>query len=171
MVEYLTSLNEAIRSTNWAQIDNLSQTLGRVRTEGHTLFVGGNGGSHAVAIHWGVDLPKVARIDTITLGANPSLMTALANDLDYQVGLSTELTLRARQGDVFVALSCSGRSNNIVAAIKGARKLWMPTFLITGMTAPEYPEVCVIRIMSDNYGVLEDVFSAIGHQLAQDLST
>lgn len=171
MVSYITDMLTALRGTNWAQLDGLIDEVRQVRRAGHTIFVCGNGGSHAVAIHWGVDLPKLGNVKVYTLGTNPALATAIANDLDYQVGLSTELALRARQGDVLVALSCSGRSRNIVAALREAQKIRMPAYLITGIHGPELPAVRTVRIFADDYGILEDCFSAVGHWITRELVT
>jgi phosphoheptose isomerase len=169
MISYLTELQQAIKSTNFAQLDTLLNEIKRARTVGNCLFVCGNGGSHAVAEHWGVDLLKVGDVNVHTLGTNQAVLTAYANDLDYEVGLSTELAQRAQPNDVLVCLSCSGSSRNIVAALREARKLRMPSFLLTGLRGPEYPEATVIRTSSYDYGILEDVFSAVGHWLTREL--
>lgn len=170
MVKYLDELVTTISGTDWTAIDRLEKHLLMIRAAGRTLFVCGNGGSHAVATHWAVDLMKVAKLEVHALGTNQALLTALANDADYEVGLSTELSMRAHPGDVLVVLSCSGRSRNIVATLGEAKKLRMPAFMITSTTAPEFLEVNTIRIASKDYGILEDVFQAIGHHLTQVMS-
>lgn len=170
MDSYLSDLVNAIKGTNFAAIDSLCKHLRDQRKYHNTLFVCGNGGSHAVAEHWGVDLIKAAGLHTHTLGANPALSTALANDSDYSVGFSTELAMRASQMDTLVALSCSGTSRNIASVLNEAHKLKMPAFLITGLRAPEYDGVRVIHVFSHDYGILEDVFMAIGHYLTRALA-
>lgn len=171
MINYLHDITEAIRGTNWAQIDALGRALKDVRALGRTAFVCGNGGSHAVALHWGVDLVKVAHVNVYTLGTNMSLASALSNDLDYSVALSTEMVTRANPEDVVIALSCSGTSSNIKSVLHEARKLHIESYLLTGMKAPEYDRVRHIRVASVHYDILEDVFSAIGHYLTRELST
>ena len=170
MVSYLDELVNAIKGTNWASIDRLMDQLKQTRAVGRTLFVCGNGGSHAVAIHWAVDLMKVANLEVHALGTNHALLTALANDIDYEAGLSTELSMRAHPGDILVALSCSGRSRNIVSTLGASKKLRMPTYMLTGLKAPEFAEVHTIRIQSMDYGILEDVFSAVGHYITREMS-
>ena len=170
MLTYLNELQLAIKSTNFGQLDELADRVKRCRAEGRKLFVCGNGGSYAVAEHWGVDLFKAAHMDVYTLGTNQALLTALANDLDYEVGLSTELSMRAQPLDILVCLSCSGTSRNITAALRESRKLSMHSYLITGFKAPEYPQTHVIRVGTMDYGILEDVFSAIGHWLTRELT-
>lgn len=170
MVSYLNHMSDAIRATNWSQIDALARSLKEVRAKGRKVYTCGNGGSHAVALHWGVDLPKVAHVNLVTLGTNMSLSSALSNDLDYEMSLSTELAIRADVGDVVIAMSCSGTSANISYLLREAGKMRLETFLITGANAPVYPLVKEIRVRATDYGILEDVFSAIGHYLTQELS-
>lgn len=171
MLSYLNDLIEAVKQLNFHQIEELAEHLRYQRAMGHRVYVCGNGGSHAVAIHWGVDLAKIGKVDINTLGTNQALLTAVSNDLDYSVALSTELVLRAQAGkDTLICLSCSGRSTNIRAALTEAQKLLMPTYLITGYQAPEYYAARTIRVMSKDYGILEDVFSAINHWLTKELA-
>lgn len=171
MLTYLNDLTTAIKATSWVKLEGLSNELKRQRAEGRRVFVCGNGGSYAVATHWGVDLAKVGRLEIHTLGTNMAYLTAYANDVGYEVGLSTELSLRARPGDLVVALSCSGRSRNIVAVLGEAKKLQLAIYMITGSLAPVFDGVREIRIASNDYGILEDVFSAIGHWLTRELAT
>ena len=169
---YLSELHLAITETDWRNMDELSNVLFRVRLTDNTLFVCGNGGSFAVAMHWGVDLPKVCNINVVTLGMNPSLLTALSNDDDYSQALATELLIRARPGDALVALSVSGGSSNIRAVLNAAERLNMERFLLTGKYDPKkvtYPGTLHVRVASEDYGVVEDVFSAIGHGLTRKL--
>ena len=171
MITYLNDIQIALRGMNAEPLAELARQLQDLRIHSRTLFVCGNGGSHSVAEHWGVDLMKAGRLETHTLGTNLALLTALSNDLDYTVGLSTELSMRAQPNDMLVCLSCSGKSRNIASTLNEARKLRMHATLITGLKAPEYPEAKVIRVFSTDYGVLEDVFSMIGHWLTRELSS
>lgn len=169
MDKYLDEVVAAINALPDASVDMLQQELARVRRTHNRVFICGNGGSQAVAVHWGVDLIKVCGIDIYTLGTNQALHTALANDLDYDVGLSTELSMRAQPGDVLIALSCSGRSTNIVSVLGQAKRLDIVHYLITGAKAPTYLGTRMIQVASNDYGVLEDVFSMIGHVLTRRL--
>lgn len=171
MISYLTALSEAIRSTSFAQLDTLLQDLKYVRDNKNVVFIAGNGGSYSVAEHWGVDLAKAACVRARTLGTNPAFLTAMSNDEDYSLGFSTELSLHLEPGDLVVCLSCSGTSNNIAAVLREVAKAKnVRGYLITGPRAPEYPRTKTIRVMSDDYGILEDVFSAIGHWLTRELA-
>lgn len=169
MIRYLNSMTEAVKATDWTLLGRLLETLKNVRAKSRSLYVCGNGGSHAVALHWGVDLLKVAHIDVHTLGTNAALSSALSNDLEYGLMLSEELIARVRPGDVLVAMSCSGVSNNIKEVLQSATRIHMRSYLLTGANPSDHPGTHILRVQSRDYGVLEDVFSAIGHHLTREL--
>lgn len=170
MVEYLSELQTAINGMDLTQLGALAVRLRQKQLAGQKLFVCGNGGSHSVAEHWGVDLIKAGHLETVTLGTNPALSTAIANDHSYEIGLSTELLMRATSADLVVCLSCSGRSRNILSVLREAEKLQMEAYLITSYTAPQPVQATTIRIPTKDYGVLEDIFGIIGHWLTRELS-
>lgn len=171
MVEYLNELTLAAQQLDLPWLDLLAIHLKNQRSLDHRIFVCGNGGSRSVAEHWGVDLAKVGHLDIYALGTNTALLTAIANDDGYDAGLSTELILRAHAyRDTLICLSCSGRSHNIQSVLAEARKLQLTTYLITGVMAPDYPQVRTLRVLSRDYGVLEDVFGMINHWLARELA-
>lgn len=169
MDNYIKRMSTASEATDWKYLEILKEELRRVKQSGNTLFVAGNGGSFAVAMHWGVDFPKFTRLKTHTLGMNPALFTALSNDIGYETAFAEELSQLAVPGDVFVALSCSGRSPNIVGALGVGKLCNIPIYMITGALAPVFTNITTIRVFSEDYGVLEDIFSAIGHWLSQEL--
>lgn len=96
-------------------------TVARLR-QGGRIFLMGNGGSAADAIHWAGEL--VGRfalerrgIPAIALGTDPAVMTAVANDYDFTAVFARQLECLVRQGDIIFALSTSGRSPNIIRAL------------------------------------------------------
>jgi D-sedoheptulose 7-phosphate isomerase len=98
------------------------------------------------------------------------LLTAWANDNGYANVFSEELLRVARTGDILVCLSCSGTSPNILAVLHQAWKLQMPRVLLTGQSYLEVTPVdIVIQVQSGEYGVIEDVHSAIGHWLTKEI--
>jgi len=149
---------------------DLAPLLPFVRGCTGVLWLCGNGGSFATAQHWACDLTKHAGVCAQALGSNGALLTALANDHGYDRIFADELGQRRDDGDRLICLSCSGRSENIVQAIGQARRLGMALLLITGQDAPTYAETPAIRIPSNDYGVIEDCFSAIGHWLTKELT-
>lgn len=132
-----------------------------------TLWLCGNGGSAAVAQHWACDLSKAAGRRVQALGSNPAVLTAWANDVDYENVFVAELHKLARDGDRLIALSCSGTSANIRRVLNEAYARRIPAALVTA--GPEPAGVLTVHIPSDDYGIIEDCFAAIGHWLTQEL--
>lgn len=132
-----------------------------------TLYVAGNGGSYAVALHWACDLQKAANRRCVALGANASLLTAYANDDGYAKAYAEELRRICRAGDRLVLLSCSGTSANIEALRDVAYPRQIETALITSdcYTGRD----ALVRIPSDDYGIIEDCFAALGHWLTGEV--
>lgn len=92
------------------------------------VYLVGNGGSYANAMHIQNDLESVGvRAHTL----NPASLTRTANDKDYEYIFADWLSLHADPGDVLIALSGSGRSRNILAALAAGEMLGMKIFLIT----------------------------------------
>jgi D-sedoheptulose 7-phosphate isomerase len=101
--------------------DVVRETARRIRAGGR-IFLMGNGGSAADAIHWAGEL--VGRftlerpgIPAVALGTDPAIMTAVANDYDFSMVFARQLECHAGQQDVVFALSTSGRSPNIIRAL------------------------------------------------------
>jgi len=90
------------------------------RAERRRLFLIGNGASASMASHIGADLCKNGGIPT-DMFTDPSLLTAIANDLGTEHLFSLPLQQRSASGDVLIAVSSSGSSPNIIKAVEVAR--------------------------------------------------
>ena len=108
---------------------------------GGKLILFGNGGSATDANDWALDSispPAGMRpIPAISLSAEPAVVTALANDLGPDVVFLRQLIAHARPGDVAVAISTSGGSRNILAALEEARKRQLMTVALLGYDGGE----------------------------------
>jgi D-sedoheptulose 7-phosphate isomerase len=112
----------------------------RVRTcfsEGRKLLICGNGGSAADAQHFAAEFVNRMRMDSpawpaIALTTDTSALTAIANDAAYEGVFSRQVEALGRPGDVLIALSTSGGSANVLAAITAGRRLGMVTVGFTG---------------------------------------
>lgn len=96
--------------------------LVRASDAGGTLFLIGNGGSAGTASHLAADFWKLAGMRAMAFN-DPSLLTCLGNDLGFERVFDAPLRMFARPGDVVIAISCSGRSPNVVEAVGAAREL------------------------------------------------
>lgn len=163
-MNYFHELQKAL-----SQIDP-SPLLDFIRACQGTLWLAGNGGSASTAQHWACDLSKAAGRRVQTLGSNPAVLTAWANDVSYRMALARELQSLARPGDSLLAISCSGASNNLWAALTWASVNGIQTALLTSDLAPGLDTgLLVVRVPHTHYGIIEDCHLAIGHWLTEEL--
>jgi D-sedoheptulose 7-phosphate isomerase len=119
------------------QITRWGRHLAVVLTGGGRLLAVGNGGSAAQAQHLTSELVGRYRderqpLSAIALHAETSTLTALANDYPPCELFARQVRAHGRQGDVLLALSTSGRSANVLAAVESARRAGLSTWALTG---------------------------------------
>lgn len=168
VAEALRLLQDPVTSQLHALLFELHAVIAR---EG-TIYVAGNGGSAANALHWVCDLVKAAHVPALVLGSNMALLTADSNDYGYERSFSAEAN-RIGPQDLIVALSCSGTSPNIVRLIQLAQRSvpHLPMVLLTGALAPEYEHITTLRVASVDYAVIEDVHAILGHWVTKELTS
>jgi D-sedoheptulose 7-phosphate isomerase len=106
-------------------------------TAGGRVLAFGNGGSAADAQHLagelvGRYLRDRAALSAIALTTDPSVITAIANDMGYESVFRRQVEAHGRAGDVAVGISTSGRSPNVVQALSVAREMGLVTVGLTG---------------------------------------
>jgi D-sedoheptulose 7-phosphate isomerase len=127
----LVCADEELHTKLYGVAEQTVETLKR----GGTLFACGNGGSAAQATHITGELVGTffdrgrLPLRAIPLGFDPSSLTAIANDFDYNMIFSRQLQALGRPGDVLWAFSTSGNSSNVLAAMKTARSIGIRTTL------------------------------------------
>lgn len=137
---------------------------------GNKLLLAGNGGSAADAQHIAAEI--VSRFDfdrpglpAIALTTDTSMLTAISNDYGYEALFRRQLEANGRQGDVFVAISTSGDSPNIVKALEKARELSIDTIGLTGATGGKMAGLCdtCILIPSTSTPRIQEAHITVGH--------
>jgi len=162
------SVVAALQNVDRTQLDRL---LKQVRACQGTIWLCGNGGSFATAQHWALDLTKAAHRRAAALGSCLPLMLAWANDERFEFVFAAELRRFAQPGDVLIALSCSGTSPNVAGAIAAAKEHQVTSVLLTGTVNAEVtPADHILRVWSQDYAVIEDCHSVIGHWLTKALT-
>jgi phosphoheptose isomerase len=172
---YSTNSAQVASSIESAALDKAAGILLDAFSLGATVFACGNGGSAAIANHLQCDHVKGVRTTTdlvprvISLSSNIELITAIANDLEYAEIFTYQLQSQSTAGDVLIAISSSGRSPNIVRALRWARDHDLRTITLTGFTGGDAVELAdvTIHVNGANYGVIEDLHQAVMHALAQ----
>jgi histidinol-phosphate phosphatase family protein len=156
-------------------LDHAAKILLDAYGRGVSVFSCGNGGSAAISNHLQCDHMKGVRTTTdlaprvVSLSSNVEVLTAIANDLAYEDVFVYQLQSQSRPGDVLVAVSSSGRSPNIVRALRWAREHGLRTIALTGFDGGQASSVAEVTIHVDgaNYGIVEDLHQAVMHALAQ----
>ncbi len=140
------------------------------------LFIAGNGGSAADAQHIAAELTGRFLLErrpfrAFALHGNSSALTAIGNDYGYEHVFARELAAHARPGDVFLAISTSGNSANVLKAIDMARKLDVSTIGLTGGTGGRMREICDLSICvpSQFTARIQEMHITIGHAICEIL--
>jgi D-sedoheptulose 7-phosphate isomerase len=148
---YLRAFTLLLQRVDLDAVTRVVERLRRVRDEGATVYVAGNGGSAATASHWVNDLGKTTKrsgrapLRIVGLSDNLPWLTALANDEGYERVFAGQLENFARPGDVLVVISASGNSLNLVRAVELARDRGLFTIGLLGFDGG------VLRTMVDDY--------------------
>ena len=132
VTEFLNEQSTCISniSKNVTEISNIIKILLSARNSNKTVYTLGNGGSGSTASHFVSDLLKTSitknqkRFRAISLTDNISVILAWSNDVSYDDIFSEQLQNFVSKGDVVVAFSGSGKSKNILKALKFAKKKW-----------------------------------------------
>lgn len=154
------------------QIAEAADILARSLRGGGKVILFGNGGSAADAQHIAAELMgrfKMERqaLPAIALNTNSSLITAIGNDYDFTLSFSRQVEALVREGDVAVGISTSGRSSNVIYALKRASELGAKTIALTGGTGGTLASVADLAIIvpSDDTPRIQEAHITIGHVL------
>ena len=139
---------------------------------GRKLLFCGNGGSAADAQHWAGELVSRFHYDrpglpAIALTTDSSILTAIGNDYGYERVFARQVEALGVAGDVLVAISTSGNSPNVVAAIEAARAQGLATIGFTGQGGGLMATLCdvCIRIPSTSTPRIQEGHEVLGHAL------
>lgn len=147
--EHLESLYAALADLEGeaAHVDAWGRRLAEVLGDGGRLLAVGNGGSAAQAQHLTAELVGRYRderkpFSALALHSETSALTAIGNDYGLEEAFARQVTAHGRPGDVLVALSTSGRSRNVLAAVAQASRAGMTTWGLTGPRPNPLAEAC-----------------------------
>jgi D-sedoheptulose 7-phosphate isomerase len=141
---------------------------------GGTVYFCGNGGSAADAQHLAAELAgrylaERPALAALSLTTNSSTLTALGNDYGFDRVFARQLEGLGVAGDVLVALSTSGRSPNVVAAIEVAHQLGLTVIGMTGLKGRRFAALCDIALVtpSDSTPRIQEGHIVMGHALCE----
>jgi D-sedoheptulose 7-phosphate isomerase len=150
--------------------------LSALRSGGKVIFAG-NGGSFADAQHLSAEFTSRFMFDraplaSLALGTNSSAISAIGNDYGYELVFARELQGIARPGDVFIPISTSGNSANILAAVKMASSLGVKTLAWTGASGGLLKGLCECLCMPSNETArIQECHILMGHILCGMVET
>ncbi len=172
----LNSLNQHLEVFNQviaADIGNIevcARLILETFTNGNKVLICGNGGSASDAQHIAAEF--VGRFETerialpaIALTTDTSALTALANDYDFERIFSRQVEALARQGDLLIAISTSGNSPNVIAAVMKARQIGCKVLGLTGAKGKKLASLCDQAYLapSDRTARIQEVHITVAH--------
>ena len=139
---------------------------------GGTLLVCGNGGSAADAQHIAAEyvgrfLAERRPLPALALHTNTSAVTAIGNDYGFDAVFARQVRAHGRAGDVLLALSTSGESPNVLAAVDAAKELGLTTIALCGAAGGSVSAACDIAIDIPSLATprVQEMHILVGHIL------
>ena len=145
------------------EVNRIASLIVKAFRSGNKVMVAGNGGSCADAMHFVAEMVctykdhKRKGFPFLCLNVNPSVLTAWSNDYGYDGVFARQIEALGNKGDIFIGITTSGKSKNILRAKEMARKMHIKTILINGKTfkkkdTPRVQEhtICLIHEVCDS---------------------
>lgn len=120
--------------------------------KGGKILIFGNGGSAADAQHLAGELVNRFKMErrplpAIALTTDTSVLTAIANDYDFSLVFVKQIQALGKKGDIALAISTSGKSPNIISALRVAKEMGLHTVGLSGGTGGDMPPYCDYLIL------------------------
>lgn len=172
-LRYREQLLTTMDSIDASKVNLAIAWIAEARDSGRAIFVAGNGGSAATAAHFVCDMVKGAsfgkrsRFRIQALAQNLPTLTAYSNDVSYADAMVEELRNFAQPGDVYMAISGSGNSPNVVGAMEFATALGCKTVALTGRDGGKLGALAQlnIHVPEEHMGRIEDAHHIICHMI------
>ncbi len=161
---------QRLLDTNLELIMQAGELIRQTLHSGNKILICGNGGSAADAQHIAAEL--VGRYEkerrawpAIALTTDTSALTALSNDYGFEEVFARQVQALARENDLLIALSTSGRSPNVIRAAEKARELGCKTIALTGADGGPLSSVCdlVLSVPAGRTSRVQELHITIGH--------
>jgi len=155
------------------QIEQISTQILNALNTGHKVFFAGNGGSSSDAFHLAGEFISRFMFDrdalpAIALGSNNSILTAIGNDYSFNDIYSREIKALGNNGDVFIAISTSGNSQNILNAIETAKVKELNVWGLTGESGGKMKKQCnCLCVPSKKTPRIQESHILIGHIICE----
>lgn len=180
--EAIALLEEILRERSMLDaVSALSEAAKACLRGGGKLLIAGNGGSAADAQHFAAELmgkfmKERKPFAALALTTDSSMLTAWSNDVSFETVFARQVEGLGRPGDLFVAISTSGNSKNLVAALGKARALGLRTAGLLGNAGGAMKALCDIAVIVPSsvtpavQQVHEIAFHAVCEEIERELS-
>ena len=167
--EHLSAVESVVES-KLSEIRETAELIWQTLNSGHKILICGNGGSAADAQHIAAEL--VGRYEqqrrpfpAIALTTDTSALTALSNDYGYEDVFARQVRALATRGDLLIAISTSGKSENVLRAATAGSELDCRTIALTGGAGEPLASACDLKIVvpSNRTSRVQEVHILIGH--------
>lgn len=172
-IEQSFNIKESLLSTAIDDINRATEMLIETLRNGNKIYLCGNGGSASDSQHIACELvgrlrKKVISVPAFSLAVNIPTLTALSNDFGYDNVFSRQLDVYADNGDLLIAISTSGESENIIKAAEMAKNKSMKIVVMTGKKESTLSRMadCAIMVPSDDTPRIQEIHILIGHIFA-----
>ncbi|MDD5137131.1 MAG: D-sedoheptulose 7-phosphate isomerase [Candidatus Omnitrophica bacterium] len=173
-IEQSIEVKEDLHRNGAADIERAARLIMSALRTGGKVLLFGNGGSAADCQHIAAELvgrfkKERQALAAIALTTNTSTLTAIANDYGYDVSFSRQVEALAKEGDVAVGISTSGKSKNVTAALAKARSLGAKTIGLTGASGAAMKDLCdcLITVSSKDTARIQEAHILIGHIICE----
>jgi len=160
-----------------AMLSSITKIAGSVASafrRGDKLLIAGNGGSAADAQHIAAEFLSRFKIDraplpAIALTTDTSNLTAIGNDYGFEHVFERQVRGLGKKGDIFIGITTSGRSSNIVAALNAARELGVTTIGFTGQPGAGMGALCDMTLIapSDETALIQQIHITAAHAICE----
>jgi len=151
-------------------IERMAKLVGETVARGRTVFFCGNGGSAAEAQHLATELAvRFVRdrkaLPALALGTDGALLTAAGNDYGFDRIFARQIEALGRPGDLLVAMTTSGRSPNVLEAVRAARARGLRVAGMTGQAGTAFARRCDVALVVPSLETarIQEVHLLVGH--------
>jgi D-sedoheptulose 7-phosphate isomerase len=175
--EYSKILNTVLKKNKSRYIQKFTVEILNAIKKNQNIFIAGNGGCDSICGHFlcdfqkGLYLDKNFSIRMHDLCSNRALNSAISNDINYDKVFSIQLEILAKKNDIILLLSASGKSKNLINALKVAKRKKLKILSITGFSDNYVYKNSDIGVCFgiENYGLSEDAIQIFMHVISQYL--
>lgn len=176
--EYLADEIKVIQSLDLDAVNSVMNVLEEARLSGRHIFICGNGGSAATASHYCCDFNKgisemqKQKYNFECLSDNVPTMMAVANDFSYDEIFRLPLKNKMNAKDIFIGISGSGNSKNVVNAMEYAKSIGGTTIAVVGYSGGKLQKIAdyCIHVKVNHMQMAEDVHMILDHMMMSVLS-